>query len=76
MTTKKELTACGKCKYMDKHLDVAATGLYVEKVYQYLCLALPRKNTFDHIAGEFIKGEHFRCRRINVDGHCPHYKEK
>ncbi len=71
----KKLTACRKCLHMDKFLDRAATGLYVEKVYQYLCKGLPRQKSFDHIEGVFVTGEFYRCRTINVDGHCPHYEE-
>jgi len=77
-----ELTACGKCKWVDERIIAIdyfqSPGMQPVGPTQFYCEAAP---VFDWHAGCWhsggkASGESYpmpECQKVNTDGHCPHF---
>ena len=79
-----KLTACKECEWAipPKYPPGSILARTVELIYawppSYLrarCKNCPI-TTFDAWTGEKITPDYGRCDMLNLDGHCPHFKEK
>lgn len=68
MAQEKNLTACGKCKYVIRSTEYSLDD-------KARCKAVMPGNRFNCMTGKFERCNWYECHLINVDGHCQHYAE-